>query len=79
LLDLCRPEIWIGNGHLVVGRTNQGSNKIADGVTVKITRKIEPRGVTVIADDAAGAAWFVALYALDRSQLDRGSHRRHRQ
>ena len=35
------------------------------GAGGKITRKIEPRGVTVIADDAAGAAWFVAPYALD--------------
>jgi hypothetical protein len=35
------------------------------GAGGKITRKIEPRVVTVIADDAAGAAWFVAPYALD--------------
>ena len=33
------------------------------GAGGKITRKIEPRGVTIIADDAA--AWFVAPYALD--------------
>ena len=31
----------------------------------KITRKIDPRGVTIIADEAAGAAWFVAPYTLD--------------
>ena len=35
------------------------------GAGGKITRKLDPRGVTVIADDTAGAAWFVAPYALD--------------
>jgi hypothetical protein len=35
------------------------------GAGGKITRKLDPRGVTVIADDAAGTAWFVAPYALD--------------
>jgi hypothetical protein len=52
-----------------------GIDESADLVTVsalrsqgaggKITRKLDPRGVTVIADDVAGAAWFVAPYALD--------------
>jgi hypothetical protein len=37
----------------------------SQGAGGKITRKLDPRGVTVIVHDVAGAAWFVAPYALD--------------
>jgi hypothetical protein len=35
------------------------------GAGGKITRKLDPHGVAVVADEAAGAAWFVAPYAVD--------------
>lgn len=37
----------------------------SQGAGGKITRKLDPHGVTAIVDDVAGAAWFVAPYALD--------------